>query len=343
MYHEVCLDKFNLDTLYKWLTPYDYTDNGYIIEEFRQSGLLFKALKSFCELSNKTVYNAIDEFNETQLVTENLLTHDLFTSRIESSLSDFKSMTPMQFFDLLMLIRETTWANQFITIFQTNYQLIVRNDTGHVRVNSMITDKNFHAHNQPCSSFNNRECKTQYLMEDTSSLFCPGPRQTVDGFYASFYPVESLLLSQIQGLYNASFMDMLGRYACGNDKPNHNYSVLSQSTKFSVNSTFDLLVKELFIESWGDTFNYTLYVEQCKPDSCSYTITQKPSPNSIIWTLIGLFGGLSALFRFVTPLIVTFVLSRCQRHERQEEPSEDIQLTGKKSSKNMIAMNQSLC
>ncbi|CAF0943284.1 unnamed protein product [Adineta steineri] len=131
-YHEVCSDKFDLDNLYKWLTPYGYT-GGYIIENIRHGGPMFKALKSFCELSEETVNNAIDEFNETQLVTENLLTHDIFTSRIKSSLSDFKSMTPMQFLDLLMLIKDTTWANQFITIFRTNYQLIVRNDTGHVR------------------------------------------------------------------------------------------------------------------------------------------------------------------------------------------------------------------
>ncbi|CAF1068238.1 unnamed protein product [Adineta steineri] len=179
-------------------------------------------------------------------------------------------------------------------------------------------------------------------MPDHSSCNIPEPHPAMDGLYASFYPVESVLLSQLQSFYNASVMYQLGKLSCSSN-PQYNITTLSQSSRFPVNVTFITLIEQLFIESWGETFNYSLYYEQCKPESCSYEVREKRDLFSAISIVISLFGGLSVLFRFVTPLIVTFVLTRCHRQAQQEEPSEDIQPTGKKDSKNILAINQSRC
>ena len=340
-YHEVCWNKHNFLVLYEWLIG--HFGSTFTTNDFRQAGPIFKVLKSFCELSEITVSNAIHEFNATQLVTENLLTLELFTSRMNSSVTYLISGTSNRFFDMIMLIKETIRANQFAIPFAVNYQLVVRNNTGHVRVNLMINDQSLDVRNQSCSSFINQECKQQYYIDVyPPNCMNQGQRLTVDGFYVSFYPVESLLLSQLQCLYNTSFMHILGKTGCMTDY-NKNFEALSQPSRFPINVTFLSLVNQLFIESWEPEFNYAAYFEQCQPQTCSYTVIEKPSLTSKITAMICLFGGLVILVRFLTPLIVGFILTCCHQQAHQEEPSETIQSQGKKDSKNTILMNPSDC
>jgi hypothetical protein len=253
-------------------------------------------------------------------------------SHMNSSVTDFESVTPTRFVDMLMLIREITRVNQFINVSPTNYQLVVQNGTGRLEVNLMIIDHLVDMHNQSCSGILNRDCKMQTFVDVYPSV-CISIWIPVDGFYTSFYGVESLLLSQLQCLYNTTFMHLLGTLP--NPAYNQHFPPLLQVSRFLVNVTFASLVDQLFIESWAPEFNYTAYYEQCQPRSCSYEVSKKPHIFSVISTVIGLFGGLSILFRFVTPLIVTYVVARFQR-QAQQETSEVVQRKGTKDFKNML-------
>jgi hypothetical protein len=336
IYHEVCSSEyaFELQRLAQIFTahlPSNLNFNG-----FRTSGSIFRVLQSFCKLASTTVTNAVDEFYETQLVTKNLLAPELFESHINSSVTYFKSVTPNWFSDILMLIRETTRTNQFIHLVPTNYRLVLRNDLGHMKANLMIIDQFWDISNRSCSGILNRDCKTQYIVDVFPSPFYSSILLEVDGFYSSFYPVEALLLSQLQSLYNTTFMHLLG--TTWNE--NHNFKVLSQPSHFPVNSTSASLVNELFIESWGTEFNYTAYFEQCQPFTCSYS--KRLHIWTVILTVVSLFGGLSILFRLVTPFIVSLVLARCHKQMLQEAPPEVVQrpTQGKKDPKYIIVIGQ---
>jgi hypothetical protein len=334
-YHEVCSSRFKFEKLIQRLTPHDRFD--FAFDNVRNSGPVFKVLQSFCELSKITVNNALREFYATQLITKDLLTLAHFMSRMNLSATDFESVTPTRFVDMLMLIRETTHVNQLINLLATNYRLDVQNDVGHVTANLRIIDYVLDINNQPCSGILNRDCRKQFIAD----LCLSGNATTsvaVDGFYASFYAVEALLLSQLQLLHNISFMHILGTPSGQID--DDYFTLLSQTSRFPVNATFASLVNQLFIESWTPNFNYTAYFEQCQPRLCSHEVYKRPKLFLVITSMIGLFGGLSALFQFVTPLIVTYVLARWHRQVQQEDPLEVVQRKGMKDLKIMILIDR---
>lgn len=325
IYHEICSTGFNIDDFIIRLIRNIEPEPPF--NEFERSGPTFKTLKAFCELSKATVNNSLRQYYETQLITKNLLTNELFMSHMNSSTTYFQSVTPNRFFDILVLIRETTRINQFIGLLPINYKLHLHNDMNHIKVSFIIIDHFIDINNQSCSSIIDRQCKQQCMIGLRYS-YIP---QVVPGFYVSFYSVESLLLSELRCLYNTSFMSMLRI----SDKPdtNNNLSVLSQPSRFSINSTYALLANKLFIESWGPQSNYTAYFEQCRPRLCMHIDIQRPTFVSVISTVISLFGGLSPILRFVIPLVVTFIIARCYRQEQQEGSSENVQERGKNNLK----------
>ncbi|CAF1237186.1 unnamed protein product [Adineta ricciae] len=307
IYHEICLYKFTLDYLAGRLTHH-LTNDGIAYNFNSTGGYLFKALKVFCELSQITIQTAIYEFGETQLLTKNLLTFEEFKFRMDSDIEDFISITSNQYIDTLILIQETTYANQLITPSETNYRYVVQNKSNNVSVH-LIT-----INNQSCSNFIHKECKNQYLLHGT----------LLDGLYASYYPVQSALLSQIKTLYNTSFMNTFQSPFCEFDS-NRCVKALSKLINFPINATFALLSKKLFIELWNRTYNYTSYYERCKPNSCSYMIETKLDIASVISIIISLCSGLSALLRFLSPIIAIIIFSSCYKQTHHERTSENIQ------------------
>jgi hypothetical protein len=312
-YHEMCSSRFISDdwiSLLNHLFSDSYTGFG-------QSGPAFKVLRLFCDRAERTVNDTVDLFYKTQLVTMNLLTHDLFTAQMNSTVHSFKLGTLERFSRSLELLRGTTRVNQFIA---------VQTDGDHLKGNLIIRNDLVVINGSSCSHIIDRDCKQPFIIITYDGDFKPIVH-LVPNLYASFYSVESLLLSQPQCLYNQSFIELVLRFK---DAPPYiNFTALSEPSRFSINTTFASIANNLFIQSWGSAFNYTAYFEQCRPRSYSYTVNQTPPIVSVISTIVGLLGGLSALFRFVIPRIVTFVFARFHRQAQQEESSENVQRKGK--------------
>ena len=72
---------------------------------------------------------------------------------------------------------------------------------------------------------------------------------------------------------------------------------------FPSNSTMVDLVSSLFVQDWVTTINYSSYVEQCSPYMCSYTYTQKANSIYTITLILGLYGGLTIILRWICLLI----------------------------------------
>ncbi|CAF4262009.1 unnamed protein product, partial [Adineta steineri] len=144
----------------------------------------------------------------------------------------------------------------------------------------------------------------------------------LSGFYTSVFYVNSLLLTQLQCLYNQSCVTIIRNVI--NESYPHTFTALSQTSRFPKNITIDFLSKHLFTESWSQNPNYKGYFEQCQPHSCSYTTNQRRTFVLLMMTVIGLSSTVSIILRFISPFIISFILKRCQQTQ-QTSSSDDIQ------------------
>jgi hypothetical protein len=331
-YHEICFSDFVSDL---WIYFFSFVDI-YRINDFRRSGPIFKLVQSFCKLANTTVNNALNIFYETQLVSLNLITFDRFISQMNSDGRNFQLVTPNRFSYLLELMSQTIRANKFIYGSYTNYLMSVQNNTGHLMVEMKPVNMWFNNDGSPCSLLSNRDCELQFIV-DAVDMYGNSTEIRIPGFYMSSFFTESLLISELQCLYNQSCVDYISKLVTNE----FNFTVLSQTSRFPNNVTFSFLSNDLFIESWSQKLNYTAYFEQCQPHSCSYIISQRPTFILLIATVIGLSASISVVLQFVSPCIIAFIL-RCYRQTQQRSSSEVIQQEGKYFLRNISVMNRSL-
>ncbi|CAF1476519.1 unnamed protein product [Adineta ricciae] len=79
------------------------------------------------------------------------------------------------------------------------------------------------------------------------------------------------------------------------------------SSRFSINTPIAVLMKNLFIEEWITSINYSSYFEQCFPLFCSYTYIRRFSLLYAITFVLGIQGGLTIILKWICPQIVRIV------------------------------------
>ncbi|CAF4180388.1 unnamed protein product, partial [Adineta steineri] len=325
-YHQMCVNRLFSSG---WATmARSIRDNGDIFivrDDFRYSYEFFYLLNEVCQLSNEMIVSSLETFTQTQLVTNDLLSVDLFTSQMSSIVKQFQSDLPQTFFRFFQLVRNITYANQiFAFINNVQYELI---DSPLTKVSFSING--FQGINgnssYTCSCANDINCNAKMrlygLSDDSWSQF------TVPGLYIACTMYESLLQSTVECFYDdqdcvkfiIDFYDTA--WVQLQDFPLLNSSIPS---RFPRNSSINSISSELFIEFWNQSLNYSSYFDNCQPKSCSYTILQRNNLVTTITIIIGLIGGLSVSFRIIVPIVVTiyfYLIGRRQNQSVVSEPS----------------------
>jgi hypothetical protein len=78
------------------------------------------------------------------------------------------------------------------------------------------------------------------------------------------------------------------------------------------------IVSNLMIEEWSNITSYDNYFNECKPSLCTATYISRGDVVHSIITIIGLFGGLTKIYRFLVALIVTPILRIIIRNIRRQ-------------------------
>lgn len=216
----------------------------------------------------------------------------------------------------MSLIRMQNHGEALVSTYGTNYQYIVsteRNSSNHI------------AFTRPLTYDGNCSCALNFTCTITASF----TEKPIRGLKMGCTPTESLLASTLECFSNASCLDLL------DEMTNHQRTVpllpvsLSDS-RFAVNATVSDLVKELFLENWLTQGNYSEYFEQCSPILCSYTYVERFNLVYTITYILGLFGGLTIVLKWICPRIVS-LLSRIfpslHRHENRVHPVSTIETT----------------
>ena len=76
------------------------------------------------------------------------------------------------------------------------------------------------------------------------------------------------------------------------------------SSSYAKNATIDDLVSQLFVEDWKSSYEYGRYFTACAPQTCSYSYTEQANIANAITTILGLYGGLNVVLRWLLPPLV---------------------------------------
>ena len=325
LYHLVCTSDFVSEKWMTWLLNAQIYESSLYFADFRiTSPTLFQMLADFCVLADEIVVDARRLFYETQFISAQLLTPTVFAFQMMSATAQFQALTPNRFLRVLDFTRNITHVNQPVSWSRQNFDVRVWNQTkGQLSVSMKIANLQT-TNGTQCSCAINPTCKQpQGFFERESVLDTYNATMFIPGFFVACFPVESLLQSTLECFYNSICLEMIRSYV--NQTTIWNFTALDPnvSSLYLPNTTMELIVNNLFVESWSSNISYALYYSKCQPLSCTYTAMERPPIIAVIIRIIGLFGGLCITLRLIIPFFIKLI-----RRKRRAAVPDNSQLEG---------------
>ncbi|UJR24147.1 hypothetical protein I4U23_027113 [Adineta vaga] len=329
IFHQVCSSVFVTPLWTDYLNNIWYSTNSYRdFNEFVIIGsFLFSVLSSLCSLSNNTVNDALLQFGQTQLITNELLQIDLYTNQINSSIEQFKLTLPNSFLRLNQLSRSLLHINQFISCQTSNFHFATYQDTESSMYKFILRIRGYGSlasdGSRQCSCAFDTTCEDVYVVKYYNESMAKYQSYTVPYFPLKCFIMESLLSATLECLYdNNSCFDMIVSSTVTEYPLNKNWTRLNSSlfSNYPINVTIDKLLENLFIESWLTTISYSSYFNECQPIYCTYNIIQHRSLLEIITVITGLIGGLSKIFKLLSPYVISIIFNLINRYRQRHLP-----------------------
>ena len=272
--------------------------------------------------------DAIDDFSDDTFLTQVVLSKQSLKIQVETRDNSMQISTINSLRQELELLRKATSTNWLATALQTSC-VAVFNEFDEIDFLPALVYASF-------LDSSNTICRCGTVWPCTSSLtgffdifafsnmgnYVSYDRLIVNvtGFVAGCYPIESLLKSTLQCLFDTSCLSKILDYV------SHDHSIdftplNSSQTKFSPQSTVDSLLGNLLVENWSDDVSFEKYYEQCAPILCTYTVNQQVTFLYIITQLLGFYGGLTVVLRLLIPRIVSRFFNH---HRSQAQPVNEI-------------------
>ncbi|CAF2956062.1 unnamed protein product [Rotaria sp. Silwood2] len=307
-FHQICSSDFvikNSDWMNlvynKWATlTYSYDDfRLFVVPQFQWLSLS-------CTLANTTLTDAINEFLLDAFISVRVESRKTIEMQVNNSLTQFCLSTPRTFVRMLDFIRNVSQGNWIVSSIRSNWYFMVSTPAdSEMTWNSLWAKPRF---------YNNGSCSC-----GTSSM-CSSPAaidgRLVPGFRVGCFPLEALLQSTLECLYDITCINMLQSMYTSSNLIYHPLN----STISASNTTVQSLVSELMVDRWETSMNYTGYYASCAPVLCTYSINEKGDLIYIITTILSIYGGLNVALKLFTPLIVKFGRFLLMRHRRQVQP-----------------------
>ncbi|CAF4114461.1 unnamed protein product, partial [Adineta steineri] len=288
-YHQLCSSDFVVNSS-TWISLiYSYTAGiDYSYDDYRLfASPHFQLLSGLCSLANDTVNAAITEFSRNTITNERVQSQESIITQTDIILSQFLLSTPRTFKLTLDFIRYINQGNGIVSSIFSNWHFLSL-DTGFEYAALWAIP---HAYND-----NSCLCGTSSMCISQASF----NGITIPGLHVGCYPLESLLQSTLECLYNITCINQL--------KSMYTHSNITfnplNDTVSSRNATVQSIVNNLLVESWKTEVIYENYYAACDPLWCTYTFDGQISPIYTITTIIGLYGGLTVVFKLITPIIV---------------------------------------
>ncbi|CAF1196346.1 unnamed protein product [Adineta ricciae] len=263
-------------------------------------------LQGLCHLSQQSIENSINQFLSSLLVTNELLSAEVFSTRLDILIEQTKLYAPILLERLLFLVRNVNHANAFISTYGTNFQYIFLENTDELRYAPIVAL----TYDNGCSCGLHANCTTQAKFIEADSA----AEISIKGLKMGCTPSESLLLSTLECFYSQSCLDRIQQFT----KYKHPIVPLpALSSRFAINNTVHELLSDLFIEEWSIDKNYSSYYHACWPLLCAHTSIQKFSVSRTVLVFLGLQGGLSIVLNWVCPKLIRIGMAIYQYRKRR--------------------------
>ena len=168
-------------------------------------------------------------------------------------------------------------------------------------------------------SYQNCSCAKSYLCSSSATVNTSNVTMInyIRGFRVGCFPLEALLQSTLDCLYDQACLDLLIRSL--QKRLTFNVTALDsrQPSRFRTNTTVETIVGQLLVEEWFTNISYDAFFAACQPKSCTYTYTTRINLMYAATTFVGIYGGLIVGLRLLVPFVVKagIHIHKC-RHNR---------------------------
>jgi hypothetical protein len=181
-------------------------------------------------VSQETVFQAQANVDNNQFVTVQLLSENEVQSQINGSFELAKTSTPVQVTSLLNFLQIATRSNSLISALNTNALVnfylpsvlevfsTIYSDRNGASDAYEVNTCNFINSTTPAGfyslSYNDSSINHQYWPQNPPApyYFEPNASAIVSGFFAGCTPLDALLVSTLDCLYNINCLQLLGDY-----------------------------------------------------------------------------------------------------------------------------------
>ncbi|UJR19904.1 hypothetical protein I4U23_023036 [Adineta vaga] len=252
-------------------------------------------------------------FHQICSITTQLLSEETFNKRLDSLIERSQPIASNTFARLFYLIRSVNHGNAIISMYGTNFEYIVpwADPYGsYAPTQALIYD-------EQCSCGLHSNCTTQanFIQMNPLKLI------PIKGLKMGCTPSESFLVSTLECFYDQTCLNLIQQYT---NHINSSKPLSTTASRFSINTTINKLIDDLFVEQWTTTINYSSYFQQCSPLLCSYTYIQHFNLLYTITLILGLEGGLTIVLQWVCPTIVQIIFKIYQSRKKRKHPVQQI-------------------
>ncbi|CAF1209106.1 unnamed protein product, partial [Didymodactylos carnosus] len=281
IYHQLCSSVFITQ---EWI---DHLSNNNDILYYTSQ---FQALALLCKLANHTISEALEQFYSTYVIRSTLYPPPLLKLKTSSFVDKFQTRIANSFLQTFHLIQDSIVANQFISAYGTNFRFYIKDNDYAKNPNLGVESIKYNSGQCDCARMST--CIEPAVLNKT----------IVPGFYIGCLPIETILQSSLECLYNQTCVTMI---SAGSDVSAINTTW--PTSQFHPNTTIEYILSKLMIEQWNIESLFDNYYNECSPKYCTYTYIQRYDLLVVSTTIIGLFGGLTTAFEFILPILVDII------------------------------------
>ncbi|CAF3672222.1 unnamed protein product [Rotaria socialis] len=313
--HQICSSELLSDDSLDRLSYIDHIRSAYYYLDIRLYGLdMFRAIISYCILSNSTINDALATLLNTYLITTETLSRQDFNEQTQVLISNFLSNVKQTFKYMSVLAHETTRGNQLLSSRVSNFFLdgIFDSNQNLIRVQTHLGTMSSIDDMLPTCSCALSMCSQLlgfFNRSSNGSIFTLITE--IPGMYSACYPLDGLRKSTLECWFNDTCIEIIS----SNLTPfpvdiSFNPLNASQLIRFSPKSTLGDIIDEIMVEEWRQTISYEAYYRSCKPLKCVFTYTHRLDLIYVVTTLAAVFGGLSVSFQIVCSWLIKFYVHR---------------------------------
>ena len=273
--HQICSGAFITD---EWIRSIS------IDVDHLEMSFFWQIMAGFCRLSQTSIETAIDQFHVSSLISPVAIDEDLLRTKTQAAFDSILSNARSLFSRNLMAIQRVTTANLFVSGLATNFDAQWSTIDGGAE--PMLLARSF----DQCSCLSMDGC----------------PRSSIEGIVFDCLMVNGVLHSSLRCYFNQTCLSQLHPYGTSS------INVLNPESNHQANitSTVQELLQRFLLDELNIEVDFGRYYEQCQASYCSYSYRRRFDIVYALTTMIGIFGGLNIVLRFVCPLISKKIFSR---------------------------------